>query len=504
MLADLRDRFYGHSTRALAPRGRQPAIAIIGAGFGGLCMGARLSHLGYDNFTIYERSDAVGGTWHDNSYPGAACDVPSHLYSFSFDLFPDWSRMFPPRDEIHEYQHRLVDHYGLEPHLRLGTELEALVYDDSTSTWTLRLADGEEVQADIVVSALGQLNVPAYPSIPGIEDFTGEQFHSARWNHDIDLSGRSVAVIGTGASAIQFVPPVAEQAGHLTVYQRSANWIMAKPDRPFTDRERERFRKHPTVMRAYRSRIYLEFESRWPLFVTRSGRIAGQAERMGKAHIKESIPDADLRAQLTPDYPVGCKRILISNDYYPAIARDDVELVTDTITSIDADGITTADGVHRPVDVIIYGTGFDSTNFLAGIEVKGVDGTSLHEQWQDGASAYLGLAMPGFPNLFLLYGPNTNLGHNSILFMIEAQVHQILSLLRAKARRGASAVEVRRDAEADFDRWVQGKADKTVWAGTCDSWYKTASGRITNNWTSSTLSYWWRTRRANVEAFDFR
>jgi cation diffusion facilitator CzcD-associated flavoprotein CzcO len=512
MLADLRDRLYGHSLRALAPQGRQPTIAIIGAGFGGLCTGARLSRLGYENFTIYEKSDGVGGTWHDNSYPGATCDVPSHLYSLSFELYPEWSRLFPPRDEIQTYQHLLVERYGLGPHLRLNTTIESLVYDDNSSTWTLRLVGGdggaehvtEEVRADIVVSGLGQLNIPAYPDIAGIEDFAGEQFHSARWNHDIDLTGRSVAVIGTGASAVQFVPPVAEQVAHLSLFQRSANWVMPKPDRPFADHERTRFRDHPALMRAYRARIYLEFESRWPLFLGKPGFLPATVKKMGIAHLKEHIADRDLRAKLIPDYPPGCKRLLISNDFYPALARDNVDVITDTIAEVDADGVRTVDGTHHPADVIIYGTGFETTNFLAGLEVKGIDGTSLHEVWQDGADAYLGMAVAGFPNLFLLYGPNTNLGHNSILFMIEAQVHQILSLMRAKARRGAAVVEVRREAQAEFARDVEKKAGKTVWAEGCHSWYKTASGRITNNWTSWTLAYWWRTRRANVEAFDFR
>jgi len=496
-------RFGGGRRDGSDPNDPTPRIAILGAGIGGLCMGIELSRAGIGSFTIFEKSNGVGGTWRDNTYPGATCDVPSHFYSFSFATSPEWSRIFPEQPEILRYLEDCADRFDLRPHLRLSTAIVDATFDDATLTWTLHTDSGEPIVADIVVSGLGQLNVPAYPDVPGRDDFTGTAFHSARWDHDHSLLGERVAVIGNAASAVQFVPRIAEGVAQLSVFQRSPNWIMEKPDVAYPEKAKRLFRRLPFLRRLHRAQIYLSFEAKW--FVLRDGsRTARRLERKARAHLERQVPDVSLRAELTPDYPIGCKRMLMSNDYYPALLRDNVELVTAPIERITHDGITTADGTHRVFDTIIYATGFRTTEFLAPIEVTGHDGARLHETWRDGAEAYLGMTVTGFPNFFMLYGPNTNLGTNSIEFMIECQVGYILRCIEEMRARGVAAVDVRPDAMATYNREIQRRLAKTVWSAGCSNWYKTESGRITNNWPGPAAAYWWRTRRPDWDALSSR
>jgi cation diffusion facilitator CzcD-associated flavoprotein CzcO len=378
--------------------------------------------------------------------------------------------------------------HGLGPHLRLNTAVLGATWNDDDATWELELTGGEHVTADVVVSGLGQLNLPNIPDIPGLDTFAGTTFHSARWDHDHDLAGERVAVIGIGASAIQFVPQVAKSAGQLTLFQRSVNYVAPKPDRAYRPWERWLLRHVPAARRAYRASIYWRFEARFALM--RKGNRLGQMlqDRFGK-EVSKLVSDRLPAEALIPDYTPGCRRILIANDWYPTLLRPNVEVVTDGVAEITEHAVRTEDGREFPVDTIIFGTGFRSTEFLSPLRVSGRDGVELSDVWSDGARAYLGMAVPEFPNLFVLYGPNTNLGHNSILFMIEQQVGYIRSLLVDMVRRDLCAVEVTDTAMERYDAEITAAAQRTVWAEDCHSWYKTDSGRITNNWPDYTVRY---------------
>jgi cation diffusion facilitator CzcD-associated flavoprotein CzcO len=485
----------------VAPGGRVPSIAIIGAGLSGLCMAMQLERAGHRDYVIYEKAEGLGGTWRDNTYPGAACDVPSHLYSFSFARKRDWTRKFAEQAEILAYAERCADTYGIRSHIRFSAEIATAAYDDDSGRWALTTTGGEAVQADVVVAGCGQLNRPHLPSIDGIDAFEGTAFHSARWDHSYRFDGKAVAVVGNGASAIQFVPWLAERARSLTVYQRSANYIIPKPDRPFRPFERALFTYAPAIERLYRWCIYWRLESRWVLF-KRDGAIARWASRRFAAAVRADVVSEELaESAVVPDYQIGCKRILISNDYLACLRRPNVRAETSPIVGITGDAVVTADGRVDKVDAIVFATGFESTRFLAPIEVTGTGGRLLADAWAQGAEAHLGVAVPGFPNLFLLYGPNTNLGHNSILFMVERQVDYVLQCLTTLARRRVTAVEVRPEALAAFRRATDRSAQATAWAGTCTSWYKTASGRITNNWPRPTFAYWAATLRPRPSDF---
>jgi cation diffusion facilitator CzcD-associated flavoprotein CzcO len=477
-------------------------IAILGAGASGICLGVKLLAAGVRDFTIFEKASDVGGTWHDNRYPGACCDVPSHFYSFSFERKPDWSRKFSPQAEIQDYFRHVVDKYGLRPHIRFGQEVSSARFDEAAGVWRLRTTAGEEHAAEVLVSGVGQLNRPHVPEFPGRESFRGAAFHSARWDHGVPLAGKRVAVIGNAASAVQFVPPVAEQAAHVDVFQRTPNYVMPRFDYAYSEHAKRLFARVPGLERLYRWWIWGSFELRFAVFRGRGeGWLARRIRQAAKDYLAAEIPDPKLREILTPDYAPGCKRLLISDDYIPALRRENVAVVTSSIERIAEDGVVTRDGVTHPADVIVYGTGFETTSFLAPIEIEGLGGRKLHEQWRDGAEAYLGVAVSGFPNLFLMYGPNTNLGHNSILFMIEAQVRYILECLAELSRSGRAFLDVRADAQEAFNEEVQAALAGTVWATSCGSWYKTASGKVTNNWKGYTLEYWWRMRRPDWSAF---
>jgi cation diffusion facilitator CzcD-associated flavoprotein CzcO len=474
-------------------------VVIIGAGFGGIGMAIALKRAGIHDFVVVEGADDLGGTWRDNSYPGLTCDVPSQLYSFSFRPWR-WSRRFPARDEILRYLHALVAEHDLGAHLRFGSGVAAAVFDDRAAAWRLALADGSELQASAVVCAVGQLGRPAVPDIPGRKEFGGSSWHSGRWNHDVNLAGSRVAVIGTGASAIQFVPEIAKVAAQVDVYQRSAPYVLPKPDRPYRAAELAVFDRMPVVRKADRLRIFLYGELLTSGFVL-SPKLLAAPMQIWRRQLTAQIADPQLRAQCVPDYVMGCKRVVFSNDWYPTLTQPHVELVTDPIERIVPDGVRTADGTIRPAEVIIYGTGFRAVDFLAPMQVSGLDGWRLEDAWRDGAQAYLGITVTGFPNFFLLYGPNTNLGGNSILYMLEGQIGYVLGAIRALDTGGLAWLDVRPDVQDRFTSWVAAASRKSVWETGCHSWYTTASGRNTNNWPDHTFLYRHRVRRFDVAAY---
>jgi cation diffusion facilitator CzcD-associated flavoprotein CzcO len=475
-------------------------VAIVGAGFGGLGLGVRLRESGRSSFAILEADESIGGTWHANTYPGLACDVPSHLYSYSFAPRGGWTRRYPPQPEILSYLEDITDRWRLRPHLRLGTEVASAHFDDGDARWQLRTRDGEELAARVLVAACGQLRIPHVPRFPGLEDYEGAWWHSARWDHSFDARGKRIAVIGAGATAIQVVPELAKVCARLHVFQRTPPWVIPRHDRPYTKLERRLFSALPPWRRAYRSLLFFRQEAF--LLGFRPGTLAARAlTRYALWRMESQVEDPGLRRALTPDYPIGCKRIVVSDDWYPALTRDNVELVTDRIDGFTARGIRTADGVERDLDAVVFATGFDSQALVAPMRLEGRDGRTLDEAWEDGPSAHLGLTVPGFPNLFLLYGPNTNLGHNSIIFMIEAQIAHVLGCLEELERRGARHIEVRREAMERFDHDTQERLRSSVFTRGCTSWYKTDTGRVTNNWPGSATEYWRSARRPQAEDF---
>ncbi len=468
-------------------------ILIIGAGFGGICMGLRALRAGLRPL-ILERASDVGGTWRDNTYPGCACDTQSHHYSLSFAPNPDWSQRFPPQPEILAYARRITREGGLWPHIRFQQTVTSLTFDTATSHWTARTAEAEQYRAPVAVTAVGQLNQPAHPRIEGMADFPGPVLHSAHWDNGFDPTGQDIAVVGSGASAIQMIPPLADKARHLTVFQRSPNWVVPRDNRTYSNLQRRLFRYLPGWRRLHRAAIWWEWERSWPEFIDGS-RQARKRSAETRADIRAKAgPLADA---LTPDYPLGCKRILLADDLYPTLRRGNVTLIPAALERVEGDRLIGANGQTCRADAIALATGFRARDFLPGMTVIGPDGVHLHDRWKaaGGPEAYLGLALPGFPNLFFVYGPNTNLGHNSILFMIECQAHAILGALRRMRRRGATRIEVTEAAMARYSEKLHRDLGRTAWAGGCDSWYKGDDGRIINNWSGSTLDYWWRTRR---------
>ena len=476
------------------------SVAILGAGAAGLCIAIKLQKAGIDSFTILEKAASVGGTWRDNTYPGSGCDVPSMLYSYSFEPKPDWSRKFAGQAEIVDYFEGVARKYQLLPHIRFNTEVTEAHFDEAAGLWRIRTAAGEEIAANVLISGVGQLNRPAYPKIEGLDSFKGAAFHSARWDHAVDLTGKNVAVIGNGASAIQFVPEIAPKVGRLTIYQRTPNWCVPKADRPFTEREKKLFRAFPWLVRAQRWLTWIMLERNYLAFT--QGSFFGKLfEKASKKELEAHIKDPELRRKLTPDYPAGCKRILLTNDWYPALARPNVDVETSHIARITDNAVVTEDGVSHPADVIIHATGFESTDFLAPIKVTGRGNADLNAVWAQGAEAHRGVAVSGFPNFFMLYGPNTNLGHNSIIFMIECQANYIAQCVQALRNGRLRYIDVRKEAMAAFNRELQQDMQKTVWAAGCSSWYKTADGKVTNNWSSFTARYWWQMRHPDFNEY---
>lgn len=478
------------------------SVGIIGAGPGGLALGIFLKKAGFRGFTIFDREDGVGGTWRINTYPGLACDVKSHLYSFSFDLNPDWSRLWSGQAEILDYFEKCSERYELGPHLRLGTEIVSATWDAAADQWELITATGERHRFDVVVSAIGLFTRPVMPDLPEEEPFAGTVMHSARWDPSVPIEGKRVAILGTGSTAAQLLPELAKTAEQVYSIQRSPTWILPKPDRPYTDRERWLFRHVPLAKKVYRTRLWLRSESN--ISVIEHGSDKTQQFKSLAVNLLESeVADPELRRTLTPDTPLGCKRLVFSSDFVPALTRSNVEVVASSARALRAKALVTEDGRELDVDVVVCATGYAAADYLGQIEVTGENGQALSDRWRDGAHAYLGMAVPGFPNFFMLYGPNTNVGSNSVIFMLEAQAHYVVRALRYLRRKNKRHIVVRESVMQDFltkiDRWMVG----TVWTTRCNNYFRNASGRVVTQWPRSARDFWAMTRRFRPADYEF-
>ncbi|CAA9479119.1 MAG: Cyclohexanone monooxygenase [uncultured Solirubrobacterales bacterium] len=479
-------------------------IAIVGAGFSGLALGMGLLEEGIDDFVVLERAHDVGGTWRDNTYPGCACDVPSHLYSFSFAPNPDWTRTYSQQPEIYEYIRRTAAERGVDSYVRFGHEVQGSRWNEDAQQWHIETSGGE-LTANYLVSAMGPLSAPAWPKVEGLDCFEGKIFHSAEWDHEHDLSGERVGVIGTGASAIQFVPAIQPQVGRLHVFQRTPPWILPRPDRATTRLERHAYRRFPWLQKLTRTLVYWRQELLMVPGLVYRPQIMKAAEAASRWHLRRHVRDEKLREELTPDYRLGCKRILISDEWYPALAADNVEVVHSGIEEVRARSIVTADGTEREVDTIILGTGFRATDMVGSEHIHGRDGRSLHETWQGSPQAHLGTTVAGFPNLFLLVGPNLGPGHTSVVFYTESQVRYLLDTLKALERREATSFEVRKDVQDAYNADLQERMRKTVWTtGGCNSWYLDETGKNTTLWPGFSWELRLRTRSFDPTEHELR
>ena len=488
-----------HDAGAAVPHVR---IAIVGTGFAGLGLAIRLKEQGMEDFVLLERADDVGGTWQANTYPGCQCDVPSHLYSFSFAPNPGWTRTYSRQPEIWQYLRGVAKRHDLHPHIRFGHELTGAAWDDERGRWSVETSRGAWT-AQLLVDATGPLSHPAVPRIRGLGSFKGTVFHSAEWNHDHDLTGERVAVIGTGASSIQLVPQIADRVGQMHVFQRTAPWILPHSDRPTTRLERRLYKTFPFLQKAVRAGVYWSRESFLLGFIKNPNIMSG-AEKIAGAHMRKQVKDPELRRKLTPKFRLGCKRVLISNSWYPALTRPDVELVTEGIEAIRGNSIILADGTQREVDTIIFGTGFHVTDPPSARLVRGRGGGTLADRMQAGIQAYLGATIEGLPNYFKLIGPNTGLGHNSMVYMIECQLHYVMDALRVMDEQGVAEFEVRPEAMAAYNAQIQAKLPGTVWMSGCASWYLDADGRNSTIWPDFTWRFAHRTRRFDTRAYILR
>ena len=480
--------------------GPTPRIAIVGAGFGGIGLGITLKRAGIESFTVFEKGEGVGGVWRDNTYPGLTCDIPSHLYSFSFEPNPDWSRTYSPQWEILAYLERCVAKHGLDRKIRLETEVERADFDADSGRWRVVTADGDQAEFDVLVSSCGQLSSPALSRIPGADRFKGPIFHTARWNHDVDLGGKRVAVIGTGASTIQVVPAIAAGVGQLDVYQRSAPYVLPKIDRPYRGWEKRLFGVFPPARLVVRFKQWLQYElfsSAFTRFKPLGQLAAGMAER----NLTDQVNDPALRRVLTPSDIIGCKRVLVSSDYYATLERPHVELIPQGVRELTSNSVVADDGTEREADVVVLSTGFESHSFLAPMEVRGSDGRELSDVWRGGANAYLGMTVAGFPNLFVMYGPNTNLGAGSIITQLESQMAYIVDAVERLGQTGGW-LSVKPEVQESFDRTLQERLSDSVWLAGCSNWYVDEHGRDTNNWPGFTLEYRWRTRRLDPADYE--
>lgn len=477
-------------------------VVIVGTGFAGLGMAIQMKKEGQTDFVVLEKAGDVGGTWRDNNYPGCACDVQSHLYSFSFEPNPNWTRMFAPQPEIWNYLREVTDKHGLRPFIRFNSGLQKAVWDESAHLWRITTSDGAELTANVLISGMGGLSRAAYPKIKGLETFTGKTFHSQDWAHDYDLNGKRVAVIGTGASAIQFVPKVQKQAGRVDLYQRTPPWIMPKPDREISDSERKMFKRFPATQRAFRSAIYWMLESRVAGFVI-NPRLMKLVEREARSHIRKQIKDPELRAKVTPDYTIGCKRVLISDDYYPALAQKNVDVITTGIQEVKARSVVTTDGVEREVDAIIFGTGFITADPLPQGMIFGQNGLDIMDAWKNGAEAYKGTTVSGFPNLFMIVGPNVGLGHSSMVYMIESQIAYVSDALKTMQKGKIKSVDVKAEPQAAYNRDLQKQLGTAIWGvGGCSSWYIDAkSGKNVALWPGFTWAFRRKLKKFDADAY---
>lgn len=479
-------------------------VVIIGTGFAGLGMAMQMKKAGLNDFVLLEKAEEVGGTWRDNHYPGCACDVPSHLYSFSFAQNPDWSRLFSPQPEILQYLKKVTDEQGIRPHIHFNSALAEARWDETQGRWALRAANGAHYSARVLVSGMGGLSTPAYPQgIKGLENFKGKTFHSQDWDHGYDLAGKRVAVFGTGASAIQFVPQIQKQAARIDLYQRTPPWITPKPDRAMSEGLQNVFKKLPFVQSMLRNTLYMVMEARAFGFVV-NPKLMAIDDKIARAHLKKQVKDPELRKKLTPDYKIGCKRVLISNDYYPAVSQPNVSLVTEGIQEVKAHSVVDSNGVEREVDAIIFGTGFKAADPMPGKMIFGKGGVDLLDTWRDGPEAYKGTTVAGFPNLFLIVGPNVGLGHSSMVYMIESQVAYVMDALKTMQQIDKPVMEVRAEKQAEFNVRLQEKTQGTVWnTGGCKSWYlHPKSGKNVTLWPGFTWQFRNETKKFDTDAYE--
>ncbi|MGW0120975.1 flavin-containing monooxygenase [Streptomyces sp. NPDC003327] len=477
-------------------------VAVIGSGFGGIGAAVRLRREGNTDFVVLERADSVGGAWRDNSYPGCACDVPSHLYSFSFAPNPDWPRTFSGQRHIRAYLEHVTDTFGIRPHLRLNHEMLRMRWDAEALRWEIETSGGR-FTADVVVSAGGPLSDPQIPDIPGLADFPGKVFHSARWDHDYDLRGKRVAMVGTGASAIQIVPEIQREVGRLTLFQRTPPWVMPRMDRAISGVERRLHRALPATATLRRGILWGIRELQVGAFTKHPNEL-GLVEKLARANIARSIKDPELRAKLTPSYRIGCKRILLSNTYYPALARPNVDVVAAGLREVRGSTVVAADGTEAEVDAIVFGTGFHVTDIPIAERVVGAEGQTLAESWKDGVQVLRGATAGGFPNLMMIIGPNTGLGNSSMILMIESQLNYMADYLRQlDVLGGRAALAVRPSAVGAWNRKVQSRMERTVWkSGGCNSWYLDAHGRNTTLWPGTTAEFRRETRRVDLSEYE--
>ena len=497
-------------------------IIILGAGVSGIGMAHSLLKKKDQTFLILEKNDGVGGTWRNNTYPGLCCDVPSHFYSYSFSMNPNWSKTFPEQYEILEYLENVTDKFKIRPHIKFNSEVKESKYNQKDKYWETYLFNGEVFRSRSLVSGLGQLNKPKYPEINGLKDFNGHSFHSAQWDHNYNLEGKKVAVIGNGPSAIGFIPKIAGKVEQLTIFQRSNNWIVPKPDRPYGSFEKFCLRNIPLLARMYRFYFYLTQERNYLAFYYKHNKAVKIFEKVVSAIltrfklfrfedvykagafmlIDEQISDDKLKKKLIPDYPIGCKRIIPTNDYYPAICRDNVCLETSLIDKIEGNQIITKDGSHHEVDVIIFGTGFEANIFISPVKIIGLNEIKLDDVWSNGAEAYRGVMVPNFPNFYICYGPNTDTGHVSIIYMIESQIMFIMKCLKYLKNNKLNYLDVKNTAMESYNNKLQKKLSETVWASNCGSWYKTKEGKIINNYPGYGTEYYFMMSRPNYNELN--
>jgi cation diffusion facilitator CzcD-associated flavoprotein CzcO len=476
---------------------------IVGAGFGGLCAAIRLREAGNDSFVILEKGDDVGGTWNFNSYPGAACDVQSHMYSFSFEGNPNWSQRFAPQPEIKQYIDDVVAKRGIRPFVRFGQEVNDARFDEATALWTVRTKQGDSFTAKYFILASGPLHVPSFPAIKGLDRFKGKIMHSAQWDHSYDLTGKKVVSIGTGASAIQYCPAIAPQVQQLTVMQRTPAWVIPRDERSYLGIEKKLFARFPLLRKLHRARYYWSNEIRLAMNI--HPLVARTLETLVKGFIRLQVRSPELRQKLTPDYTIGCKRILISNQWYSMFNRPNVALVTEGIQEITERGVVTADGVEHAADCLVLGTGFivDPRLYMKNFPVIGMQGRDLRQDWKHAAEAYLGTTVSGYPNMFQLVGPNTGLGHNSIIFIVEAQVHYIQECMKLIAEKRADYLDVKASAQQAFNAQIQRDLQGTVWTSGCKSWYQQEDGKNTTLWPYTTAKFWLDTRKVKTGDYVF-
>ena len=471
----------------------------MGGGFGGVGAAVMLRRAGYDDVTVFERSERLGGVWHHNTYPGAACDIPSHLYEFSFEPNPQWSRRYAPQAEIQAYLEDVAHRHGVLDRIRTRTEVERARWDEARGRWLLDTSAGSH-EADVLITACGQLSVPAVPPIPGLESFKGPAFHTAQWRHDVDLTGKRVAVLGTGCSAIQVVPAIQPFTRQVDVYQRSPGWTIPKMDFRYRERTRRLFERFPFLQRLDRAAVFAFMEV-GAAGMTRHRWMLGPFRAAGRRQIKRAIEDRDLRRKVTPKDEIGCKRIMLTDDWYPTLTEPNVELVTDRIAEITPEGVRTADGDERPTDVVVLATGFKTHGFVAPMDIVGTAGRTLADEWAEVPRAYLGTSVPGFPNMFLLYGPNTNGGTGSVIYTIEAAVDHVIAALGELERRQEQRIEIRRRTAEAFDAELRAALSGTVWHSGCTSWYVDENGNDPNQWPWLWTTYRRRTARIEPDAY---